>query len=126
MYNIFIYTTALLHLAATCIDGVLAQGGGALDGYKCDPTSCRLPDCLCASTSPPGGLSPDEVPQFVVFTADDAIQSYTLDAVNQFLAQRANPNGCKPRMTYFTSIEYTNYSQVTGMLAFAVPRWTLG
>ena len=30
---------------------------------------------------------------FVVFTADDAIQSYTLDAVNQFLAHRQNPNG---------------------------------
>lgn len=54
-----------------------------------------------------------DVPQFVVFTADDAIQSYTLDAVNQFLAHRKNPNGCQPKMTYFTSLNYTNYTLVT-------------
>ncbi len=48
-----------------------------------------------------------------MFTADDAIQSYTLDSVNQFLAQRKNPNGCKPRMTYYTSLNYTNYTLVT-------------
>ncbi|TFY78825.1 hypothetical protein EWM64_g5184 [Hericium alpestre] len=54
-----------------------------------------------------------DTPQFLVFTADDAIQSYTLDAVNQFLAQRKNPNGCTPRMTYYTSINYTNMSMVT-------------
>ena len=50
---------------------------------------------------------------FLVFTADDAIQSYTLDAVNQFLAHRQNPNGCTPKMTYYNSIDYTNFSLVT-------------
>jgi hypothetical protein len=50
-----------------------------------------------------------------VFTADDAVQSYTLDAVNQFLAHRQNPNGCTPKMTYFVSLNYTNYTLVTGM-----------
>ncbi|KAG2069469.1 hypothetical protein BDR04DRAFT_1101568 [Suillus decipiens] len=82
-------------------------------GYSCDPSQCQLPNCNCASTSPPGGLSPSDVPQFVVFTADDAIQSYTLDSVNQFLAQRKNPNGCPIKMTYFTSLNYTNYTLVT-------------
>ncbi|KZT27524.1 hypothetical protein NEOLEDRAFT_1130497 [Neolentinus lepideus HHB14362 ss-1] len=82
-------------------------------GYSCDTSKCQLPNCNCASTSPPGGLNPSEVPQFIVFTADDAIQSYTLDAVNQFLAQRKNPNGCTPKMTYFTSLNYTNYTLVT-------------
>jgi hypothetical protein len=43
----------------------------------------------------------------------DAVQSYTLDAVNQFLAQRKNPNGCRPKMTYFTSLNFTNYTLVT-------------
>jgi hypothetical protein len=51
---------------------------------------------------------------FVVFTADDAVQSYTLGSVNQFLAHRQNPNGCAPKMTYFTSLNYTNYTLVTG------------
>ena len=54
-----------------------------------------------------------DVPMFVVFTADDAVQSYTLDSVNQFLAQRKNPNGCQPKMTYYTSTNYTNYTLVT-------------
>ncbi|KAF6748379.1 hypothetical protein DFP72DRAFT_916579 [Ephemerocybe angulata] len=85
----------------------------ALAQYSCDPNVCKLPDCACATTTPPGGLDPAQVPQFVVFTADDAIQSYTIDAVNQFLAQRKNPNGCKPKMTYFASLTYTNYSLIT-------------
>jgi hypothetical protein len=38
---------------------------------------------------------------------------YTRDAVNFFLAQRKNPNGCAPKMTWFTSLSYTNYSMVT-------------
>jgi len=50
---------------------------------------------------------------FIIFTADDAVQSYTLDAVNQFLAQRKNPNGCPIKMTYYTSIQYTNFTLVT-------------
>ena len=54
-----------------------------------------------------------EVPQFIVYTADDAIQSYTLASVNQFLAQRKNPNGCQPKITYYTSLNYTNYTLVT-------------
>jgi hypothetical protein len=54
-----------------------------------------------------------EVPQFIVYTADDAIQSYTLASVNQFLAQRTNPNGCPPKITYYTSLNYTNYTLVT-------------
>ncbi|TFK66176.1 hypothetical protein BDN72DRAFT_158724 [Pluteus cervinus] len=111
--------TAVLALAGSL---VYAQGEGTISGpqtspeaagYNCDTSACKLPDCLCASTSPPGGLKPEEVPQFIVFTADDAIQSYTLDAVNQFLAHRKNPNGCAPKMTYFTSLEYTNYTLVT-------------
>ncbi len=45
---------------------VFAQDGGITvlttsaeaAGYSCDSTQCRLPHCNCASTSPPGGLSP--------------------------------------------------------------------
>ena len=59
------------------------------------------------------GCGQKDVPQFVVFTADDAVQSYTIDAVNQFLAHRKNPNGCQPVMTYYTSLNYTNYTLVT-------------
>jgi len=100
---------------------VFAQDGGISGpqsspeaaGYSCDPNSCKLPKCNCASTSPPGGLQPSDVPQFIVYTADDAVQSYTIDSINQFLAQRKNPNGCPIKMTYFTSLNYTNYTLVT-------------
>ncbi|KAK1229475.1 hypothetical protein PQX77_007473 [Marasmius sp. AFHP31] len=96
-------------------DGAIsgAQTSPAAAGYSCDPSQCQLPKCNCASTSPPGGLQPSEVPQFIVFTADDAVQSYTLGSVNQFLAHRKNPNGCTPKMTYYTSLSYTNYTLVT-------------
>ncbi|KAI0706171.1 hypothetical protein BC835DRAFT_1223104, partial [Cytidiella melzeri] len=101
--------------------GVLGQDGSisgptsssAAAGYSCDATKCKLPSCHCASTDPPGGLDPKEVPMFVVFTADDAVQSYTINAINQFLGHRKNPNGCQPKMTYYTSLNYTNYTLVT-------------
>ncbi|KAJ7589601.1 hypothetical protein C8J56DRAFT_1049242 [Mycena floridula] len=102
-------------LAAAQDDGGIsgAQTSADAAGYSCDASKCKLPTCNCASLTPPGGLQPTDVPQFIVFTADDAVQSYTLDAVNQFLAQRKNPNGCAPKMTYFTSLNYTNYTLVT-------------
>ncbi|ETW86638.1 carbohydrate esterase family 4 protein [Heterobasidion irregulare TC 32-1] len=109
-------------LAALIPALVVAQDDGSISGpatspqaagYSCDASKCQLPSCHCASTSPPGGLNASQVPQFIVFTADDAVQSYTLDSVNQFLAQRKNPNGCQPKMTYYTSLNYTNYTLVT-------------
>lgn len=106
---------SLAPLFAVAQDGDISgpTSSASAAGYSCDPSKCQLPNCNCASTSPPGGLSPSDVPMFVVFTADDAIQSYTLDSVNQFLAHRKNPNGCTPKMTYFTSLNFTNYTLVT-------------
>lgn len=101
-------------------------------GYNCDPTTCRLPDCACASATTPGGLALADTPQFIVFTAydfhdltrlpslltysddsDDAVQESTITALRSFLYQRRNPNGCRPKSTYFASLPYTNYSHVT-------------
>lgn len=92
---------------------VTSGGGASAARYSCDPNTCQLPKCHCADTNPPGGLKPEDVPQFIVFTADDAVQDYTINSVNQFLAQRKNPNGCKPLMSYYVSLNYTNYAQVT-------------
>lgn len=37
------------------------------------PASCdQAPGCHCGSTSPPSGLSPSQVPQFIVLTNDDS------------------------------------------------------
>ncbi|KAF8753729.1 hypothetical protein RHS01_06678 [Rhizoctonia solani] len=96
------------------ITGPTTTPGG--NGYSCDPNKCKLPNCACASTNIPGGIAREDTPQFLVFTADDAVQAYTINSVNQFLAQRKNPNGCQPKMTYFTSLNYTNYTMVTDCL----------
>ncbi|KAF7363099.1 hypothetical protein MVEN_00662300 [Mycena venus] len=106
---------AISALLAVAQDGSIigSTSSSVAAGYSCDASKCKLPSCNCASTSPPGGLNPSEVPMFLVFTADDAVQSYTLDAINQFLAHRRNPNGCQPKTTYFTSLNFTNYTLVT-------------
>jgi hypothetical protein len=40
------------------------------------------------------------VPQFITITADDAIQTYTVEVLNTLLSNRTNPNGCTPKATY--------------------------
>lgn len=108
-------------LLSALLPAVLAQDGGIsrplssndAAGYSCDASKCTLPNCNCASTSPPGGLHPSDVPQFIVFTADDAVQGYALDAIKSVIGQRVNPNGCPVKMTYFVTTQYTNYSLVT-------------
>lgn len=34
--------------------------------YSCDPATCQPPECLCPSNTPPGGLTPSQIPQFVL------------------------------------------------------------
>lgn len=36
------------------------------DTYQCSPATCETPTCLCASNSPPGGLTPQQIPQFIL------------------------------------------------------------
>ncbi|KAJ7872396.1 hypothetical protein B0H13DRAFT_2349505 [Mycena leptocephala] len=43
-----------------------ATSSSAAAGYSCDASKCKLPKCNCASASPPGGLSPSDVPMFIV------------------------------------------------------------
>lgn len=63
---------------------------------------------------PPGGLSRQETPQFVVLTFDDAINGKTLpDYQNLFQNNLyVNPNGCPIKGTFFVSHEWTNYNGV--------------
>ena len=62
--------STLAVLAITPSSWVLAQDGtpnipstSTPSSYACDPNTCKLPTCQCASQSPPGGLKPEEVPQ---------------------------------------------------------------
>lgn len=51
----------------------------------CDPTTCKLPNCLCPSLSPPNGMNASDVPQFVTITFDDSIQPELLATAKDVL-----------------------------------------
>lgn len=80
--------------------------------YTCNPATCVPPSCMCASKTAPGGLNPSDVPQFITVTYDDSIDYQLMNTANQLL-QNKNPNGCPALGTWFVSIQYSNFSQVT-------------
>ncbi|GLV35088.1 Chitin and LDLR binding deacetylase 3 [Carabus blaptoides fortunei] len=86
---------------------------------SCDPKTCILPDCFCSKdgTHIPGSLHPNEVPQMIVLTFDDAInfENWDLYTNKLFSPERKNPNGCSIKATYFVSHQYTNYQQTQKM-----------
>lgn len=41
-------------------------------GYNC-PRACKLPRCKCASHGIPGGLAPEDTPQFVVLVSGEPL-----------------------------------------------------
>ncbi|KAI7870793.1 hypothetical protein BDF14DRAFT_1720279 [Spinellus fusiger] len=100
--------------------GALCQEGASVPGvtttasvssYNCDPASCQLPNCLCASKNPPNGFSAADTPQFVTLTFDDSIQTSLYQTARKMLSMR-NPNGCPALGTWFVSMQYTDFSLV--------------
>lgn len=80
---------------------------------KCDPRKCKVPDCRCGGTDIPGEFSPEEIPQIVLLTFDDAVNDLNHDLYNElFNTGRANPNGCPILGTFYVSHEWTDYGQV--------------
>jgi len=73
--------------------------------------SCSLPSCFCGKGIP-GGLSPDQTPQFVVLSFDDAVNDLNRDFYRRVFNSRVNPDGCPIAATFFVSHEWTDYSQV--------------
>lgn len=90
----FAILTLLLHAAI-----VLAQ-------YSCPPTCTGK--CRCASSQIPGGLQPEETPQFIVYSNDDAINVSILPVVLNITERHTNRNGCKMVATWFVSQQYTD------------------
>jgi len=82
----------------------------------CDYANCSLPDCFCSSdgTLIPGGLQPNEVPQMIMITFDDAIndENWDLYMKDLFPPKYKNPNGCNIHGTFYVSHQYTNYAMV--------------
>jgi hypothetical protein len=85
---------------------------GVYTGYYCDPIACQPPACLCPSTNPPGNLSRDDTPQFILLTLDDGVGDYYQSFVDKILKAHNNSNGCPIPATYFTSIQYTDFYQL--------------
>lgn len=84
----------------------------ATTAEACTTDNCRLPDCFCSGTVPPGGLSVSHVPQIVMLTFDDAVNEQNMPYYEQLLPYAKNPNGCPMSATFFNSHEWTNYYQV--------------
>ena len=49
------------------------------EAARCNVDVCRLPACLCASDTAPGGVRRDQLPQIVTFTFDDAVNAEVFD-----------------------------------------------
>ncbi|KAI8147378.1 hypothetical protein BJV82DRAFT_344932 [Fennellomyces sp. T-0311] len=110
--------SSLVAMALAPSSMVLAQDGTPVipttpteSSYSCDSNTCKLPSCLCASTSPPNGLKPSEVPQFVTITFDDSIQAKLVETAHELLSVH-NPNGCPAKGSWYVSMEYTDFSLV--------------
>lgn len=64
---------------------------------RCDLSNCTLPDCFCSvdGTRIPGDLKPEETPQMVVLTFDDAVNNENWEIYQKvFASNRTNANGC--------------------------------
>jgi len=70
--------------------------------YKCDASNCAAPSCVCASNSAPGGLTPEETPQFMLITNDDAVNPFSNKVVRAVIDKHTNPNGCNVPATWYT------------------------
>jgi len=82
---------------------------------ECDPLLCRLPECFCSVSGKhiPGSLLPEQVPQMIVISFDDAVNSNNWEEIDKFLSSGLqNPNGCDIKTTFFVSHQYNNYSMV--------------
>ena len=61
---------------------------------QCNPDYCRLPDCYCGGNKIPGGLKPEQIPQLVLLTFDDAVNDLNKAFFKKLYEGRTNPNGC--------------------------------
>ena len=106
-------------IVVTSVFGLLIPSAEAIPvadkAPQCDSATCKLPNCLCMSTTAPLGLKAEEIPQLVFLTFDDAIFDSTQPIYQKILENRYNPNGCPIAMTFYVTHSTTNY-QLTNSL----------
>jgi len=77
--------------------------------YNCTANNCLGSEgCHCASHITPGGLRPEDTPQFIVITNDDAITVTTMPVIVNIVDKYANRNGCPVPATWYISVNYTD------------------
>ena len=81
------------------------------------PNSVAPQDCYCGGKDIPGGYSPDQIPQFVMLTFDDAVNDLNKAFYEELFGGRFNPNGCPMKSTFYVSHEWTDYAQVQDLYA---------
>ncbi|CAK9302638.1 unnamed protein product [Gordionus sp. m RMFG-2023] len=81
-------------------------------GSKKRGKDCNLPNCKCQNGDIPNNLPIAKIPQFVMLSFDDAINSENFDTYLNLSRARINPNGCPSQFTFFVSHEWTNYQMV--------------
>lgn len=66
-----------------------------------------------------GDLSVEEIPQIVLLTFDDAVNTLNFALYEQIFGNntRKNPNGCPIRSTFYVSHEWTDYAMVQNLYA---------
>lgn len=80
------------------------------DLEPCTAENCKLPDCFCSGTVPPGGLTADQVPQIVMLTFDDQVDANFYQYQSAILGgQYVNPNGCPMTATFFVKHQDSDY-----------------
>ncbi|MDA3873725.1 MAG: polysaccharide deacetylase family protein [Kiritimatiellae bacterium] len=67
-----------------------------------------LADPIDVSTTPPGGLDPDEVPQLILITFDDSTNNGMFDNV-QKISGHTNPDGSPVGFTFFVSLDSPDF-----------------
>ena len=87
---------------------------GSSGALPCNPDVCRPPNCRCASTGIPGGLSAYQTPQVVTIVVNEGIRDEDYPFYQNIL-RHVNPNGCPFTATFLVTHNFTNYAVVEGL-----------
>ncbi|XP_066912861.1 chitin deacetylase 7-like [Clytia hemisphaerica] len=76
----------------------------------CDKTTCKLPNCACANErQPPKGLSAKQVPQMILISYEDGVNSINHELYKELFDGKKNPNGCPIKATFFVTDTNNDY-----------------
>ena len=70
----------------------------------CSADNCKPPNCFCAGTTIPGGLTREQTPLFIMLTFDDYLSETIWTGVIEDLIYKTaarDATGCGPRLTFY-------------------------